>query len=108
VTGNALTRKTSSLADRYKIIFLFHIVTCSLKARTVELEKHPSLESGSEITFLSRQRPRNTTKRRSLLRSRFLISKNRRLAARERLGKHVPAATYTYATEEQCFLRGSC
>jgi hypothetical protein len=28
--------------------------------------------------------------------------------ARERLGKHVPAATDSHVTEERCFLRGPC
>jgi hypothetical protein len=43
-----------------------------LKARTVEPEKQPLLANGSETTFVSRQQ----------------------------LGKHVPAATDTYATIE--------
>jgi hypothetical protein len=43
-----------------------------LKVRTVELQKQPLLANGSETTFVSRQR----------------------------LGKHIPAATDTHATIE--------
>jgi hypothetical protein len=43
-----------------------------LKARTEEPKKHPLLENGSEIIFVSRQR----------------------------LGENVPAATYTHAKIE--------
>jgi hypothetical protein len=48
------------------------IVAYLLKARTVEPEKQPLLANGFETTFISRQR----------------------------LGKHVPAATDTHATIE--------
>jgi hypothetical protein len=54
-----------------------NIVEYLLKARSVEPEKQPLLAKGSETTFVSRQR----------------------------VGKHVPAATDTYVTEERCFLR---
>jgi hypothetical protein len=49
-----------------------NIVAYLLKARTVEPEKQPLPTNGSETTFVSRQR----------------------------LGKHVPAATDTHATIE--------
>jgi hypothetical protein len=55
-----------------------HFVAYLLKARTVEPEKQPLLANGSETTFVSRQRPRNTTERRPLLGSRLLISSNSR------------------------------
>jgi hypothetical protein len=55
-------------AQRFK-----HIVAYLLKARIVGPEKQPLLANGSETTFVSRQRPRNTMERRLLLGSRFLI-----------------------------------
>jgi hypothetical protein len=51
-----------------------NIVTYLLKARNVEPEKQPLLADGSEIIFVSRQ-------------------------TKERLGKHVTAATDSHATE---------
>jgi hypothetical protein len=48
----------------------------------VEPEKRPLLANGSETTFVSRQRPRNRQYKEKYM-----------SAARERLGKHVPAET---------------
>jgi hypothetical protein len=44
-----------------------HAVANLFKARKVEPEIQPLLGNGSEITFVSRQRPRKTTERRPLL-----------------------------------------
>jgi hypothetical protein len=65
------------------------------KARTVESEKQPLLANDSETTFISRQRPRNkgTT---SVAGQQILNKQEQTAAARERLGKHVPAATDTH------------
>jgi hypothetical protein len=60
---------------------LANIIVYLLKARTVKPEKRPLLANGSEITFVSRQR----------------------------LGKHVPAATHTIKVLlKRCFLLGLC
>jgi hypothetical protein len=64
-----------------------------LKARTVEQEKQPSLANDSETTCFYATAAKQTTEQRPLIGSRFLINMNRRLLLRERLGKHVAAAT---------------
>jgi hypothetical protein len=66
-----------------------------LKAWTVELEKEPLLENGSDITFVSRQRPRNkgTT---SVARKQILNNQEYKAAAREQLDKHIPVETDTH------------
>jgi hypothetical protein len=57
---------------RWQNVIKRHIVAYLLKARTVEPEKQPLLANGSETEFVSRQR----------------------------LGKHVPAATGTHESME--------
>jgi hypothetical protein len=50
--------------------------------------------------------PEQTKERRRLLGSGFIINKKKTTAAMEWIGKHVPAAKDTHATEERCFLHG--
>jgi hypothetical protein len=76
------------------MIACLYIVAYFLKARNVEPERRPLQAKGIETTSVSRQQ--------------ILNKQEQTAVAKERLGKYVPAATDTHATEERCFHRGPC
>jgi hypothetical protein len=70
-----------------------------LNARTVEPEKQPLLENGSETTLISRQRPPTDKGTTSVTRQQIRNKQEKKAAAREWLHKHVPTATDKHETE---------
>jgi hypothetical protein len=78
-----------------------HIVAYLLKARTVEPEKQPwNMFVGNGHKTANRMM--------SVARQQILNKQEQMTTARERLSKHVPAATDMHVTDEWCFLRGPC
>jgi hypothetical protein len=70
------------------------------EARTVEPEKPPLLVNGSETTFVSfnvRETDNGTT---PVAGQQILHKQEQGAVSRQRLGKHIPAATDTHATVE--------
>jgi hypothetical protein len=84
------------------------IVGILLRARTVEPEKQPLPANGSETTFVLGNGLEIDNGTTSFATQEILNKQEYTAAARERLGKHVPAATDTHAAEERRFLRGPC
>jgi hypothetical protein len=64
-----------------------------VKTRTVEPEKQPLLANGSEATFVSGQRPRNTQRNDCVARQQILNKQDYTAAVRDWLAKHVLAET---------------
>jgi hypothetical protein len=81
--------------------FINHIVAYLFKERTVEPEGWPLLANGSETTlFLGNGREMNNVTT-SIARQQILNKQEHMADARERLGKHVPAAMDTQATASE-------
>jgi hypothetical protein len=60
---------------QFTLYTLINTVAYLLKARTAKPEKQPLLANGSEPTFVSRQRPRNKKRKKSVARQQILNKK---------------------------------
>jgi hypothetical protein len=97
--SNQAPRNMSPERYRYASLISHRFCCIFAQSKTVEPEKQPLLANGSETTFLSNgaEIDNGTT---SAARHQILNKREWTAAARERLGKHVPAPTDTHAKDE--------
>jgi hypothetical protein len=110
--SSASERLICGTVQLIKYIYLYrlynYIVAYLLEARTMEPEEQPLLANGKETaSFLGNgcEAYNGTT---SVPRQQILNKQEQTAAAKEGIGKHVPATTHMHATEKRCFLCGPC